>query len=456
VEETRSLHFDYGRSGLEVPLPRAAFPLSGTSDEAEPLRVPALDYYARSRHPSPLADPAGAVLAACAKPIGSPPLAELARQHDRALITVSDRTRPVPNRVLLRVLLDELSAAGIPPERVTILIATGLHHPPGGEELLEILGKDVLERCPVLGHDARDESAQVPVGEVGGQAVLMDRAYVEAPLRLVTGLIEPHLMAGYSGGRKGVCPGVLARQSILHWHRPQLLAHPRAAAGVLAGNPVDQEARDVARLAPPHFLLNVTIDRLRHTTGVFGGHWEKAWREGVEYVARSVVVRVPRPVDVVVTSAGGYPLDATFYQAIKGIVTAATVVRPGGVIILAASLAEGIGSADFAALFRDHGDPQAFLDHIGRTPEVSIDQWQAQVLAQARQKAAVWVFSRGLRPQVLRSLYVEPLRSVEEGLARARSVLGRDCSILYLPEGPYIAPLLTASDSPTVSPAAPA
>jgi nickel-dependent lactate racemase len=359
--------------------------------------------------------------------------------------------------VLLGVLLEELVDAGIPPERVTVLVATGLHHPPSARELAEVLGSEVVERCRILGHDARDGSAQVSVGEVAGQAVLMDGAYVQASLRIVTGLIEPHLMAGYSGGRKGVCPGVLAAQSILHWHRPQLLAHPRAMAGVLEGNPVDEEARQVARLAPPHFLLNVTIDRLRRVTGVFAGHWEEAWRAGVEYVARSVVIRVPRPVDVVVTSGGGYPLDATYYQAIKGIVAGAAVVRPGGVVILAASLAEGIGSADFAAIFRDHRDPQAFLDHVGRTPQVRIDQWQAQVLAQVRQKAAVWVFSEGLGPQVLRSLYAEPLGSLEEGIERARARLGADCSVLYLPEGPYIAPLLTGEPAAetTVSPAAP-
>jgi nickel-dependent lactate racemase len=355
---------------------------------------------------------------------------------------VSDRTRPVPNRLLLGVLLEELSAAGIPPERVTVLVATGLHHPPSPQELVEILGREVLAACRVLGHDARDESAQVPVGEVAGRAVLMDRAYVEAPLRIVTGLIEPHLMAGYSGGRKGVSPGVLAAQSILDWHRPQLLAHPRAAAGVFGGNPVDEEAHGIARLAPPHFLLNVTIDRLRRVTGVFAGDWEEAWQAGVRHVARSVVVRTPSPVDVVVTSAGGYPLDATFYQAIKGIVTASAVVRPGGVVILAASLAEGVGSAEFAAIFRDHPTPQAFLEHISRTPQVRIDQWQAQVLAQVREKCEVWVSGDGLRPEVLRSLYVEPLPSVEEGIERARKFLGEDASLLYLPEGPYIAPVL--------------
>jgi nickel-dependent lactate racemase len=396
------------------------------------------------------------VLTACREPIGSPPLAELARRHGRALITVSDRTRPVPNRVLAPVLLEELSAAGIPPERVTVLVATGLHHPPDGQELVEILGSEVLERCHVLGHDARNESAQVAVGRVGGRAVLMDRAYVEAPLRIVTGLIEPHLMAGYSGGRKGVCPGVLAAESILHWHRPELLAHPRAIAGVLDGNPVDEEAHDIVRLAPPHFLLNVTIDRLRRMTGVFAGDWEEAWRAGVRHVAGSVVIPVPSVLaDVVVTSAGGYPLDATFYQAIKGIVAAASVVRPGGVVILAASLAEGIGSADFAALFQHHHDPQDFLDHIHGTSEVRIDQWQAQVLAQVRRKAEVWVYGEGLSPEVLRSLYVEPLASVEEGIERASTLLRKDCSILYLPEGPYIAPVLTAAGFPTGSPAAP-
>ena len=436
-----SIYLDYGRGGLQVRPPRGP-------------RRPLADLCLRARHPPPLADPAAAVGRACREPIGSRPLSQLARRCRRALITVSDRTRPVPNPLLLRALLEELHRGGIPPEGVTVLVATGLHHPPRGAELAEVVGEEVLGRCRVLCHDARDPSAQAPVGEVGGRAVLMNRAYLEADLRIVTGLIEPHLMAGYSGGRKGVCPGVLAAESILGWHRPQLLAHPRARAGVLTGNPVDGEAWAIARLAPADFLLNVTIDRQRRLTGVWAGHWRSAWLRGVEQAARSQVVPLPRPADVVVTSAGGYPLDATFYQAVKGVVNAASAVRPGGVVILAAPLDEGVGSAEFQTLFQEYPDPETFLAEIMRTPTVRIDQWQVQVLAQALRRVRVWVYAGGLDANQLEALYVEPLESVEEGIERALGLVGGDSSILYLPAGPYVVPLLTEG-RPRESPGAP-
>ena len=443
AEHSHSIRFDYGRTGLEVRPPkgpvREILPGEAPSHSTTPPRQVCV----RAHHPPALVDPYEATRSACRQPLGSPPLAELAHGHQQALITVSDRTRPVPNRLLLGTLLEELDAGGIPPERVTVLVATGLHYPPGDGELLELVGEEVLSQCRVRCHDARDDSAQCSVGEVAGESIRMDRTYVEAEFRIVTGLIEPHLMAGYSGGRKGVCPGVLAARSILHWHRPQLLAHPKARAGVLARNPVHREAEEIADLAPPHFLLNVTIDRERRVTGVFAGDWREAWSAGVSQAARSMVVSIDRPADVVVTSAGGYPLDATFYQAVKGAVTAAGVVRPGGVVILAASLSEGVGSPEFQALFRRYPDAQTFLDRTMHSPEVHIDQWQGQMLAQAKRRAEVWVYSDGLSGDELGSLYVEPLASVEEGIDRARTMLGEESSILYLPEGPYVVPVLS-------------
>jgi len=447
----RRLHFDYGRRGLEVCLPEPTFAVGVRPGD----RTVAGSRYARACHPPPLEDPVRALMEGCREPIDSPPLSQCAHGHRRALITVSDRTRPVPNHLLLRVLLDELQVGGIPPERVTVLVATGLHGLPGDDELLEVVGEEALSRCRVLWHNARDDSAQVAVGPLRGRAVWMDRAYVEAELRIVTGLIEPHFMAGYSGGRKGVCPGVLAARSILDWHRPAPLAHPRARAGVLVGNPVHREAREIAGLAPPHFLLNVTVDRERRLTGVFAGDWQAAWRAGVCRAERAMVVPLEEPADVVVTSAGGYPLDTTFYQAVKGVVTAAAaVVRPGGVVIMAASLADGVGSAEFQALFDRFPEPETFLEWAMQTDEGCIDQWQVQMLAQASRRAEVWVFSDGLSDAALRRLYVEPLGSVAEGIERARARLGGDCSILYLPEGPYIAPLLR-EENPRESPAAP-
>ncbi|MBU0608485.1 MAG: nickel-dependent lactate racemase, partial [Armatimonadetes bacterium] len=302
----------YGRQGLPVTLPDA--------NVRHVLRMNELPV---------LPDPARAVREVLADPIASPPLAELAQGRCDAVIVVSDLTRPVPNALLLPPVLETLAAAGLSPERVTILVATGLHRGNTEAELAEMLGPEAMAAgCRIVNHEARDAASHVDLGRTPrGMPVQVDRRYVEADLKILTGLIEPHLMAGYSGGRKAICPGLCSVETVLAWHSAEMLDPDEARAGNLWRNPVHEEALAVADLAndcgsgEPRsrvFLLNVVLNEARELTGVFAGEMRQAHLAGMELAERQTKVELAEPVDIVVTTSAGYPLDLTFYQGVKG------------------------------------------------------------------------------------------------------------------------------------------
>ncbi len=364
----------YGRDGLEVELPEG--------NVAHVLRqrpLPTLD------------DPMAATRDALAQPIGAAPLAEIARGRRDACIVVSDLTRPVPNAVILPPVLETLADAGLPPERVTILVATGLHRPNTEAELREMLGDEVMASgCAIVNHDARADGEQMDLGRTArGTPALVDRRYVEADLKILTGLVEPHLMAGYSGGRKAICPGIAGRDTIMVFHGPALLEPPAARAGNLVANPVHEEALAVAGLAGgADLIVNVTIDERRAITGVFAGEMRAAHVAAMARCEAQTKVVLDRPADIVVTSGGGYPLDLTLYQSTKGIVAAGPICRDGGTIIIAQQNAEGLGSDDFAALITC-GDVHACIrDALAGTP-IRIDTWQLHVVEKVLRRCRV-------------------------------------------------------------------
>ncbi|HUG90831.1 MAG TPA: nickel-dependent lactate racemase [Planctomycetaceae bacterium] len=418
---------DYGKTGLDVELP----------DEHV---VGLLDL----RPVEPLADPRAALDAALRRPIASPPLAELARGKRSACILICDITRPVPNELLLGRVLPILEQAGIPREKILILIATGLHRPNLGDELVELVGTEIASRYRVENHFGQrlDEHACLGTSP-RGVPVWIDRRYVEADLKVATGLIEPHLMAGYSGGRKLICPGIAALEMVKVWHGPQFLEHPRADCGLLDGNPVHEENTAIARMAGCDFIVNVTLDRHRRITSVVAGDMEAAFLEGVEFARLAATATVDEPCDVVVTSSAGYPLDTTFYQAIKGLTGVLPIVKQGGTIVLAASLSEGIGSPEFQSLFREHADLDAFMHRILGRDYFVMDQWQLEELAKVRRKARVRFVTGGLPAETLRGLFVEPAPSVEAAVAEAIGEYGPQTRVAVVPKGPYVLPVLS-------------
>jgi nickel-dependent lactate racemase len=415
---------DYGRTGLEVDLPADCL--------VGPLQI---------RPADPLPDPAAAIADALRRPVGTPPLAQLARGRRDACVLVCDVTRPVPNRLILPPLLRTLEEQGIARKDILILIATGLHRPNEGAELEEMLGPDVVANFRVENHHGKVLEEHDYLGTTpNGVPVWLDRRYVRADLKITTGLIEPHLMAGYSGGRKVICPGIAALETVKVWHGPRFLEHPKADCGFVAGNPVHEENTRIALMAGCDFIVNVCLDGRRRVTWVGAGDMIRAWEEGVRFVEGVVKVPVKEPVDVVVTSCAGYPLDTTWYQAVKGLTGALPIVKQGGTIVLAASLSEGVGSPEFRQIIADNPDLKVFKQRILGKDYFVMDQWQLEELAKVVERCRVKVVSDGLPAETLRRCYVEPAASVEQAVAESLAAYGPAARVAVIPKGPYVLP----------------
>jgi nickel-dependent lactate racemase len=352
--------------------------------------------------------------------------------------------------MILRPVLRILEEAGIPRERITILIATGLHRPNDGDELVEMVGPFIAQHYRIENHHGQNLDEHTHLGDsLRGVPVWIDARYVHADLKLAVGLIEPHLMAGFSGGRKLICPGIAALETVKVWHSPAFLEHPRATAGILDGNPVHEENTWIARRAGCDFIINVVLDAQRRPLKFVAGDLEQAFLEGCAFVRDIVTDTVPEPVDIVVTSSAGYPLDTTFYQSVKGMIAALPIVKQGGTIIMAASLTEGVGSPQFRSLFDEHASLDAFMDAILSDDYFVMDQWQLEEMARVCRKAQVVVVSDGMPPDLLSRLFVHPAPSVEAAVSQALERHGPDATIAVMPKGPYVvaqvAPLPSSS-----------
>jgi len=420
---------DYGRTGLSVTLPDDR--LIGP-----PLAI---------RPVEPLADPAAAIAAAIARPIGSPPLSEIARGKKSACVVICDITRPVPNQLILPPILRTIEAAGVPRDAITILIATGLHRPNEGDELVELVGAEVAATYRCENHFGKDRASHDYLGTTpNGVPAWIDSRYMRAELKITTGLIEPHLMAGYSGGRKVICPGIVALETVKVWHGPKFLEHPRADAGSVDGNPVHAENTLIARMAGCDFIVNVCIDGKRRVTWVGAGDMIQAWESGVEFCRGAVTAGVPKPCDVVVTSCAGYPLDTTWYQAVKGLTGALPIVKKGGTIVIAASLSEGLGSPEFQAVLADY-DANGRYDRPSDSDTCEMDEWQLVMLKKVTAHCRVVVVTDGLSADVLRRCRVESASSVEAAVAEALARAGPAATLAVIPKGPYVMPYVMGS-----------
>jgi nickel-dependent lactate racemase len=422
------IKLDYGRHGLDVDLPddRIVGPLA-----IRPAR--------------PLDDPARAIEDALLRPIGTLPLAELARGRRDACIVICDVTRPVPNRLILPPILRTLEASGISRDRIIILIATGLHRPNVGAELEEMVGPDIVRDYRIENHFGKELDQHTFLGTTPrGVPAWIDSRYVNADLKITTGLIEPHLMAGYSGGRKVICPGIAALETVKIWHGPRFLEHPNADCGITTGNPVHEENTYIAQQAGCDFIVNVCLDGDRRVTWVGAGDMIAAWEEGVRFVETVVRVGVPESLDVVVTSAAGYPLDTTWYQAVKGLLGALPIVKRGGTIVLAASLSEGLGSPEFQRLLAENRDLDEFKRKIMGSDYFVMDQWQLEEFAKVVAKCRVKVVSDGVPADVLRSCHVEPAPTVERAVADCLAEYGPAARVGVIPKGPYVLPFVDA------------
>jgi len=418
------LRLAYGKEGLEIELPDDA-PVT----VIEPRFVPGLP------------DEEAAITAALRSPLGAPPLRDLVGAGDTVAIVFSDLTRPMPNDRALPPLLAELNAAGVPDEQIVLINALATHRPQTESELRQMLGDAPVDRYRIVQHDAWDEANLVTVARNGaGRPVRINRFYMESSVRILTGFIEPHFFAGFSGGPKAVLPGIADGEAILDNHGPAMIAHPNATWAVTEGNPIWEEMLAVAQATRPTFLLNVTLNRKRQITGVFAGEMATAHRAGTDFVRQTVIRRVPAPFDIVITSNSGYPLDLNLYQAVKGMSAAARIVKPGGDIILVARCWDGIPDhGEYKRLLWEADSPQDLLDRLMAPGFRCRDQWEAQVQAQVQMRARVHVYADGLSDEELRRALVIPCRSVEETVARIRRA-NPAATIAVLPEGPQTVP----------------
>ena len=413
----------YGRQDLTVNVPDGA-------DVITPRFVPGCQ------------DEEKSLLDALRNPIHSAPLAELVKPGDTVVIVHTDITRATPNHRILPVVLSELESAGVRPADITLLNGLGTHRPQSEAELRAMLGDRIVENYRCLQHDCMDDANLVSLGQTAkGHPVRINRAYLEASVRILTGFIEPHFFAGFSGGPKAVLPALAGHESVFTNHGERMIAHPRATWGITKGNPIWEEMREVALKTNPTFLLNVTLNVDRQITGVFAGDMLLAHQEGCQHVMETAMAGVEATYEIVLTTNSGYPLDQNLYQSVKGMKAAHQIVKKGGAIIIAAACEDGLPEhGRYADFLRSCRSAAEVLEKVSQPGFSMQDQWQVQIQAQIQLDAEVYVFSDGLTDeQIIQALFL-PTRSIEITIADLQRKFGPGARICVLPEGPQTIP----------------
>ncbi len=391
----------------------------------------------------PLDDPARALSEALRYPIRSSSLTSLAQPGDRVGIIFNDITRPTPSRLILSAILQELGH--IPKENITLFNALGSHRPNSEAELRRMLGDELVDRYRIVQNNAYDPSGQILLGTSSqGHEIWLNRELWECDVKILTGFIEPHFFAGFSGAGKAVMPGMAGLLTILGNHSARMIADPRASWGITRGNPIWEEIQEIASKVERKFLVNVTLNKNKELTGVYCGDLAEAHAAGCEFVKKTALIPVAQPFDIVITTNSGYPLDINLYQSVKGMSAAAQVVRQGGSIIIAAECRDGVPQHGlYGSLLQDHTSPHELLQDILTSDPARLDQWQAQAQAMIQLKADVYVYSDCLSDAQIRSSLLSPCRSIEGTLAQLIAKYGTRARICLLPEGPQTIPYLT-------------
>jgi nickel-dependent lactate racemase len=428
---------DVKRDSIEIAYGRGTIPLRLDRDLAEwqairPMFAPAL----------PNAEEV--FRAACREPVASKPLRELIRPQDRVVIVTSDGTRPVPNRKLIPWLLQELP---VPVEQVTVLLGTGSHRANTPAEIAAMFGADVASQVNIVNHNAFDPQASVYIGKgPSGKAAYVNKLYVEANKRIVVGFVEPHFFAGFSGGAKGIIPGVASIDTIIRVHGFDLIAEPLSTWGTVEENPIRHELEGMVQHCPPHFMVNVTLNSAKEITGLFLGDYIAAHRQGCERSKEEAMQPVPHLFPLVITSNSGYPLDQNLYQAVKGISAGARIAEPGGTVLIASECSDGLPDhGNFGALMRVGQSPDDILQNIVDLPEEILDQWEAQVYAYLMQKYDIQLYC-AMDPAAVRACKLHPVADFQAAVETAIHKLGRRPRVAVLPDGPLTIPYVGSNE----------
>jgi len=386
-------------------------------------------------------DEEAAFRAAVRAPLEARPLAETVAAGERVAILIADITRPLPSARLLPWILGELRH--VPPAHITVVIGTGSHRATTAVEIGTLVGEAIASGCQVVDHSAFEPTGLVAAGTgIDGHPVLMNRAYVEADRRIVVGFVEPHFMAGFSGGYKAVFPGVADIGAIMRYHDARTIGDPRSTWGVIDGNPTQTRIRHDGALCPVDFCVNVTLNRRKEITGFYCGEVLAAHAAGCAFSRETAMIPCERPFPIVITTNSGYPLDQNLYQAVKGMSAAAQVVAEDGYIAAAARCNDGFPAhGNFKRLLFEHDSPQALLDTIVSPGFSLYDQWEAQLLAGVLLKARVGLYSE-LPPDDVRRAHLEPIDDLSDTLETELRRIGTDAPIAVLPEGPMTIPYI--------------
>jgi lactate racemase len=387
----------------------------------------------------PIQRPASAIAETLNRPIECRPLAEIARHRSNACIVISDITRPCPNQLILPPILDTLETAGIPRSAVIILIATGIHRPSTPEERIQLVGPEIAASYRIVDHLSKRIEDMVEVGKIAGDVpALVNRLYVDADLKLLTGFIEPHMWAGYSGGRKSILPGVSSVETLKYLHGPEMIAHPMTEYGQLEGNLFHEAGLQIMEKAGADFIVNVTLNKKREITGIFSGHPVKAHLEGCHFLAGLCLRELEAPLDFVVTTNAGAPLDCSLYQSVKGMTAGAAVVKPGGDILIATRCADGVGSPEYQEVLQMVDSPGSFVCRIMEKEFFIPDQWCAQEMYQVLMEKDVWVYSEDFPVEELKRYHLRSADSIEGSIGNLLRKHGPQARWAVIPDGPMV------------------
>ncbi|MGH8631981.1 MAG: nickel-dependent lactate racemase [Burkholderiales bacterium] len=389
-------------------------------------------------------DPQSAVRAALSQPVDARILAAEAKGARSACVLICDITRPVPNHLLLPAILKQLLEAGLRKDSIVVLVATGLHRPNEGGELEELVGdRWVLDNFRVENHFARNDADHVDLGATArGTPVRLDRRFVEADVKIVTGLVEPHFMAGYSGGRKVIAPGIAHQDTITTFHNARFMSHPKADNCTLEGNPLHEEQLQIVRRLGRVLAVNTVLDEHRRLSFVNYGEVLASHLQSVAFVERYARVPVGRRFRTVVTSAAGYPLDQTYYQTVKGMVGPVDILEPGGNLIVVSECSEGVGSQEYADAQRRliAQGPEQFYRSISGKSFADIDEWQTQMQLKPMGQGTVHLYTGGLPESQHALTGVRMVASAADAVHASVQRTG-ERRVAVIPEGPYVVPV---------------
>lgn len=410
----------YGREGLILDLPDQSL-------EIEPKNLKKLD------------DEKEAIRKALRNPIGTAALKESVQSTDTVSIVISDITRPTPNHILVPLLIEELDH--VPLENFVIINGTGTHREQTREEFIQMLGEWIVDNIRIVNNNCHDKDTLVKVGESRfGCDVYLNKNYVESDFKIVTGFIEPHFFAGFSGGPKGIMPGIAGLETIMTFHNARMIGDPLATWGNMENNPVQDMTREINGMCKPDFMLNVTLNREKEITNVFAGELYEAHNVGCEFAKEHAMYRCEERFDVVITSNSGYPLDQNLYQAVKGMSAAHKIVKKGGSIIVASECSDGLPDhGNFSKIFGMANSPHELLEMINDPKFKMMDQWQVQKQAVIQTWADVYVYSK-LTDEQVKGAMLKPTHNIEKTLELLKEMYGEDMTVAVLPLGPLTIP----------------